>query len=123
MSDDVCMYSVTVKQHLRVNSLKSKGTVRLRTKVLLIKKRVFRIEWMSICFDAFHILLKINQHLTEIVVQRCSVKKGVLKNFAKFTGKHLCESLFFNQVAGLRFFGFLKVNRCLMNFENPVLYV
>ena len=27
-------------------------------------------------------------------------KKGVLKNFAKFTGKHLCQSLFFNEVAG-----------------------
>ena len=27
---------------------------------------------------------------------RCSIKKGVLKNFAKFTGKHLCQSLFFN---------------------------
>ena len=26
--------------------------------------------------------------------QRCSVKKGVLRNFAKFTGKHLCQSLF-----------------------------
>ena len=31
--------------------------------------------------------------------QRCSVKKGVLRNFAKFTGKHLCQSLFFNKVA------------------------
>ena len=29
-------------------------------------------------------------------------KKGVLRNFAKFTGKHLCQSLFFNKVAGLR---------------------
>ena len=27
-------------------------------------------------------------------------KKGFLKNFAKFTGKHLCQSLF-NKVAGL----------------------
>ena len=26
--------------------------------------------------------------------RRCSVKKGVLRNFAKFTGKHLCQSLF-----------------------------
>ena len=34
------------------------------------------------------------------MVQRCSVKKGVLRNFAKFTGKHLCQSLFFNKVAG-----------------------
>ena len=33
--------------------------------------------------------------------QRCSVEKGVLRNFAKFTGKHLCQSLFFNKVAGL----------------------
>ena len=30
------------------------------------------------------------------------MKKGVLKNFTKFTEKHLCQSLFFNQVAGLR---------------------
>ena len=29
-------------------------------------------------------------------------KKSVLKNFAKFTRKHLCQSLFFNKVAGLR---------------------
>ena len=29
-------------------------------------------------------------------------KKGVPKNFAKFTGKHLCCSLFFNKVAGLK---------------------
>ena len=30
------------------------------------------------------------------------MKTGVLKNFAKFTGKHLWQSLFFNKVAGLR---------------------
>ena len=30
------------------------------------------------------------------------MKKGVLENFAKFLGKHLCQSLFFNKVAGLR---------------------
>ena len=39
---------------------------------------------------------------TEVVARRCSVKKGVLRNFAKFTGKHLCQSLYFNKVAGLR---------------------
>ena len=33
--------------------------------------------------------------------QRCYMKKGVLKNFPKFTGKHLCQSLFFNKVVGL----------------------
>ena len=29
-------------------------------------------------------------------------KKDVFKNFAKFTGKHLCRSLFSNKVASLR---------------------
>ena len=29
-------------------------------------------------------------------------KKGALRSFAKFTGKHLCQSLLFNKVAGLR---------------------
>ena len=27
-------------------------------------------------------------------------KKGFLKNFSKFTGKHLCQSLLFNKAAG-----------------------
>ena len=29
-------------------------------------------------------------------------QKGYLRNFAKFTGKHLCQSLYFNKVAELR---------------------
>ena len=32
--------------------------------------------------------------------RRCSTRKGVLTNFTKFTGKDLCQSLFFNKVAG-----------------------
>ena len=39
---------------------------------------------------------------TEAFARRCSAKKGVLRNFAKFIGKHLCQSLFFYKVAGLR---------------------
>ena len=34
--------------------------------------------------------------------QRCSIKNGVARNFTKSTGKQLCQSLFFNKVAGLR---------------------
>ena len=44
----------------------------------------------------------LNTPLPEVVARRCSVKKGYLRNFAKFTGKHLCQSLFFNKVAGPR---------------------
>ena len=31
--------------------------------------------------------------------QWCSMKKDVLRNFTKFTGKHLCQSLFFKRQA------------------------
>ena len=34
--------------------------------------------------------------------QRCSVREGVLRNFAKLTGKQLCQSLIFNKVAEFR---------------------
>ena len=35
-------------------------------------------------------------------------KKCVLRNFTKFTGKHLCQSLFFNKLTGLRTTTLLK---------------
>ena len=35
-------------------------------------------------------------------------RKGVFRNFEKFTGKHLCQSLLFNKVAGLRTVTLLK---------------
>ena len=44
--------------------------------------------------------------------QRCSIINGVLRNFAKFTAKHLCQSLFFNKVAGLRVATLLKKRLC-----------
>ena len=49
-------------------------------------------------------------------------KKGVLTNFAKYRGKHLCQSLFFNNVACLRlwhrcfpvnFAKFLRTSFCI----------
>ena len=39
-------------------------------------------------------------------------KKGLRRNFAKFTGKRLCLSFFFNKVAGLRPATFLKKRLC-----------
>ena len=44
----------------------------------------------------------IKYEITEAVIRRCSVKKGVPRNVKKFTGKHLCERLLFNRVANLR---------------------
>ena len=40
--------------------------------------------------------------------QRCSIIKCVLRNFKKFTVKHLCPSLSFNTFAGLRTESLLK---------------
>ena len=56
-------------------------------------------------------------------------KKGILRNFAKFTGKNLSQSLFFNKVAGLRFATLLKKDPCtgvflwiLRNFQEHLFY-
>ena len=38
-------------------------------------------------------------------------KKGALRNFAKFTGKHLCQSLLFNKVADVSPVNFAKFVR------------
>ena len=47
--------------------------------------------------------------------------KGVLRKSTKFTGKHLCQSLFFNNIAGLRLAPLLKMRlwyRCFpVNFS------
>ena len=42
--------------------------------------------------------------------------RGVLRNFAKLTGKHLCQTLFFNKVAGLRLFLQNTSGRLLLAF-------
>ena len=40
--------------------------------------------------------------------RRSSLRKAVFRNFAKFTGARLCQSLFFNKVAGVRTLTLLK---------------
>ena len=40
-------------------------------------------------------------HLNKNSCPEVFCKKRVLRNFTDFTGKHLCQSLFFNKVAGL----------------------
>ena len=49
----------------------------------------------------------------EAVVQRCSLKIGVLRNLAKFTRKHLCQSLFFNKVTGAEISQNSQENTCV----------
>ena len=86
-------------------------------------KQNFKVKYLEYLLDktmseeamAINVINKINNKLKflhpknkfltpapEAVIQRCSIKKNVLRNFTKFTGKHLCQSLFFNKVTGLR---------------------
>ena len=46
-------------------------------------KNIYLLQAVKFCInDYLHV---------ETVIQRCSLRKGVLRNFAKFTGKHLCQ--------------------------------
>ena len=56
----------------------------------------------------------------EVVVHKFSVRKGVLRNFAKFTGKHLCQSLFLNKVTGLRH---CEISRNTFSYRTPLVAV
>ena len=53
-------------------------------------------------FTEFNLFIGTSIEIFRSSHRRFSVKKGVLRNFTKFMGKHLCQSLFFNKVAGLR---------------------
>ena len=55
--------------------------------------------------------------VSEAVPQRCSVN-AILKKFAKFAEKRLCQSLLFNKVAGLRQLWILKKSY----WKNPCEY-
>ena len=57
-------------------------------------------HWIWIWFESPPLNIKWNLPAFKSNHRRCSVKNGALRNFAKFTGKPLCPSLFFNKVAG-----------------------
>ena len=52
-------------------------------------------------------------------------QKGALANFAKFTGKYLCQSLFYNKVAGLGLWyrcfplNFVKLLKTSFSYRTP----
>ena len=63
--------------------------------------QIILVKQLQQIFSCF--ILIVNALVRSRVARRCSVK-GVLRNLTKFTGKlqHLCQSLFFNKVTGLR---------------------
>ena len=56
-------------------------------------------EWINIG-SVVRLMLK---NLSRSSHQRYPKEKGTLRNFAKLTGKHMCQSLSFNKVVGKAF--------------------
>ena len=87
----------------------------LTLKICFQMKRMFAI-WLTKC-QYFSETLRVKHFSQKIIIwiiwkqlilhkvnhrrsshQRCAIKKGALKNFTKFKGKHLQQSLFFSKV-------------------------
>ena len=69
--------------------------------------------WSKLNFWQGELLYTVSwRYISRSSHQRCSVRKGALRKFVKFTGKHLCQGLLFNKVAGLRSVTLLKNRLC-----------
>ena len=79
-----------------LNFLKARFRVNFKFRSLCNLKNTF-FNTFFLCL--FHELL--SYLFGRSIRQEVFCKKGVLRNFTKFTGKHLCQSLFFIKVAGL----------------------
>ena len=61
---------------------------------ILFYRYISRLRfWSSV--SRYHYQISLMAANNRSSQQICSIKIGVLKNFTKFTGKHLCQSLFF----------------------------
>ena len=84
----------------------------------LYKKPKFRrISWCE------NFVETLRYQKTRAVAWRCSAKQLFSQNFAKFTRKHLCQSLFFKiklQASGLKLFSRLQIFKIgvMNNFAN-----
>ena len=50
--------------------------------------------------------------------RNCFIRKVILRNFAKITGKHLCHSLFLNKVAGA--YQFCEISKNTLFYRIPL---
>ena len=81
-------------------------------KFMISSKDISASQRLKCSLDIFFLLRNLLRNSVVANVEICLMlgsspsevlyKKVVLKNLAKFTGKHLCQSLFFNKVPVLR---------------------
>ena len=78
-------------------------------KSIYLKRLVTEADWWkTLLRNLFRNFKNIKSKSPRSSHRKCSVKKGFLRNSAKFTRKHLWQSLFFNKVADLRAATLLK---------------
>ena len=73
---------------------------RLYLNIMLEKFKESRNERTNLELYSLTFLKHLNVYRSSSPEVFC--EKGVLRNFGKLTGKHLCQSLFFSKVAGGR---------------------
>ena len=77
--------------------------------VHLIKSDQFIVNlFFMVSLNVDSILINNSSEITEAATKGVLCKKVFFRNFTKFTGKHLYQSLFFNKVADLRPVNFVK---------------
>ena len=97
---------LSLEEHLKYILTKENKITGLLRKL----QRRWYFELSKICWTEFYILRSRRP--------KVFCKKGVLKNFAKFTGKHLCQSPFFDKVAGLR--KFWEIFKNTFSYRTPL---
>ena len=69
----------------------------MKTKILFLTGLVIQLKSLPSHVTTISKGMKFGRGRPEVFC-----RKGALRNFAKLTGKNLCQSLFFNKVAGLK---------------------
>ena len=76
---------------------------------------------MSHLFVRYQKIKQLQSDDSEVVAQRCSVKKVFLEVSQKFAGKYLCQEIFFNKVASLGTLAqmFCKISKNSFSYRTP----
>ena len=95
-------------EDLLLKAAKPDSTRKICCQKALLVKVTFDVDfrWAKVSFDWFlpiHFIRYRSSH------QRCSIRKNVLRNFTKFTGKHLRQSLW-HMCFPVNFMKFLKTS-------------
>ena len=90
--------SVICKNRIQLSPFPSKINLLVRVRILLLQNTFYSL-FLDLALDQASVMLLLSLGETWMQKQPSEVfcKKKVLRNFAKFTGKHLCQSLIFNK--------------------------